>query len=30
MANNWNSLTYHCLTNVSLNDESEGTFKKGV
>ena len=28
MANNWNSLIYHCLKNISLNDESEGTFKK--
>ena len=30
MANNWNSLSYHCLKNISLNEESEGTFKKGV
>ena len=29
MANNWNSLSYHCLKNISLDDESEGTFKKG-
>ena len=30
MANNWNSLSYHCLKNISLNEESEGMFKKGV
>ena len=23
-----NSLSYHCLKNISFNDESEGTFKK--
>ena len=30
MANNWNSLSYYCLKNISLNDESEGTFKNVV